>query len=1251
MAPAQPDLWQRCDEVLKDCFLTLHSLKLLVDKVKDSPPAKGKGLRWRAKAVIDLSVHGNDLASFREKIHKSNIALQTMLHTITVYVIISSVWNRHTPPVSLELAIRSCRSMLTHRSSSLSLKSNASQEQILFELEQLKYSFREALRVSSQPSGGFSRGRVEHPDARVSRNLHNLAAAARQFHSAASSTSGTTRAASSAQSQFIPPSSLIGDFPEHKRQRVEAFVQAIRHSSPEHVSTIRQPSLRTPSPSSSYRTASPPLREAPVVRTSVMPSSEPTQDVSEIDEDEEFEEEWEYFDGLRDLARDRIMKQDYTKAIEFLNQAMTKVGTWDMNVMDGVFMQLQVQLALCHFFKGDWKSAEPIVLGLATLTLNDVTCNLLHALSLAHLYEYSLDSALRFCRKALKGKKSILEKDQEPVGGPLEADYGNTLALCRTIYEMKGDPIRAEVFHRRLPKGFEYKHPSSELEYIFNHPRLLPAVLGNDIPKFETGRSEVELVNPESSFVFGWETVPQGAHKLYKSEIVANSPLRQRFARHELYESDTDKIFIEGPSPCSPCSPADSGIDMTADEERQGRPASGHALSEATAIDDRSCQELDSDDFEVRSEAVLNSIEGDPSTRLPFMTASTGTDASDASASDATRIGEGMVDGSAPAESPSESSRAARGKSPVRLPLRRRVTRMFNARRLRPTAAGPGMAAPLTCPPEPSESSRWWFNNSSKLGVSRSNTLLRNTSHDAGAQIEPKPKTRCGQRILRLGPMEVTFKSTARNTEARTKSIDIAKPTIIDEETCSEDSHHSGMSAAGPPSGQSKGRLGGLVTEYYGPAPSVGPYTCDEKRWPEPARRLPAAGNATMPHGPDDIVAAVELGSSGPVYSNDRALCSSEGAISRPEAKDQSPRTPQPSDATIGQAQTTDSPGSTERVIINPGTSWVAGKQRLRLNTAVKVEYPHDPARCRTELPGRLACVLNSLPTATGAEKRTGQMELEGLVYHIQTCLNDSLLVADLKRIIASLSNSKSLVAKEYVPYRPPIAIEGQGTSSPRPSSEPPLSSDSAPSTSAQYDLKSAARPITYEAIVSESFTPRHLFGRIDEANFKFVMPNDVVRSSARGTGPEMLIPSQSGPEAALCREQEPVQPDLQRAFSFVAGDDARYSCRGVVESTRRIEPDEETGDQDSLLVVSGNSPMRKNKQISWAGADSVALAVPNHEVVGGSDENKDEEKRDEQGRQWRDKTKGPHRSPRKSRFSFTSVSSWKRDMSKQGRP
>lgn len=84
LAPVQPELWQRCDDALKDCLVTLSLLEVLVNKIKDTPSAKGKGLRWRARVAVDLSIHGDDLATFRDKIQKSNSALQTMLHTITL---------------------------------------------------------------------------------------------------------------------------------------------------------------------------------------------------------------------------------------------------------------------------------------------------------------------------------------------------------------------------------------------------------------------------------------------------------------------------------------------------------------------------------------------------------------------------------------------------------------------------------------------------------------------------------------------------------------------------------------------------------------------------------------------------------------------------------------------------------------------------------------------------------------------------------------------------------------------------------------------------------------------------------------------------------------------------------------------------------------------------------------------------------------------------------------------------------------
>jgi hypothetical protein len=62
--------------------VTLNELAVLVDKIKCSTSTRTFG--WRLRAVVDLSVYGSDIGIFRDKIHKSNWALQTLLHTVTV---------------------------------------------------------------------------------------------------------------------------------------------------------------------------------------------------------------------------------------------------------------------------------------------------------------------------------------------------------------------------------------------------------------------------------------------------------------------------------------------------------------------------------------------------------------------------------------------------------------------------------------------------------------------------------------------------------------------------------------------------------------------------------------------------------------------------------------------------------------------------------------------------------------------------------------------------------------------------------------------------------------------------------------------------------------------------------------------------------------------------------------------------------------------------------------------------------------
>ncbi|TDZ36673.1 hypothetical protein C8035_v005040 [Colletotrichum spinosum] len=78
----EEDLWSQSDSAIDNCEITLNELKVLVGKISDGADSKRFG--WKAKVVIDLSRYGNEISTLRDKIHKSNCALQTILLTINV---------------------------------------------------------------------------------------------------------------------------------------------------------------------------------------------------------------------------------------------------------------------------------------------------------------------------------------------------------------------------------------------------------------------------------------------------------------------------------------------------------------------------------------------------------------------------------------------------------------------------------------------------------------------------------------------------------------------------------------------------------------------------------------------------------------------------------------------------------------------------------------------------------------------------------------------------------------------------------------------------------------------------------------------------------------------------------------------------------------------------------------------------------------------------------------------------------------
>lgn len=507
-----------------------------------------KAWAWRVRAVVNLNVYGGDLTTFRDKVHKSNWALQTMLQTINV---------------------------------SLSLRNNASQEAILFELDRLKTSIEEAMRASTRPAGPFSHRSADNSDARVAQNLRNLAQAARHFHGAASSTASTIRDGSRGGAPWRSylgadmDASLMGDLPSFKRERVEEYVRDWRQHRRLSSSGLTNPSF---SPAGEHesrlrREARSPCRSTGLHNPRPLSFSRGAESVKgpgsvtaftiEDDEDDEFELERLLLDGLEELAKDRIKERDFDKAIEFLQEAMKReVGSKSDN--EG-FRRLQIQLALCYLLQRRWEMADPIITGLAKnkAAADAVVCNLLHCIALVHLALYHFDKALTICREALLAKRKLLKREKIDVD-----DYAQTQGLLVMIYEMKGDWMHAEVYQSQIPASFAYKHPRDEVEFVTSHPTLLVTVLGDDIPDFSEPMPKAEpgLYELDGS---GSDICPtSNLTSVLKRNHTCNgaSPLKLKFAQQLKYEADTSKIlYIPEPasttnsSPTPTCDPSTNG--------------------------------------------------------------------------------------------------------------------------------------------------------------------------------------------------------------------------------------------------------------------------------------------------------------------------------------------------------------------------------------------------------------------------------------------------------------------------------------------------------------------------------------------------------------------------------------------------------------------------------------------------------------------------------------------------------------------
>ncbi|KAK4449756.1 hypothetical protein QBC34DRAFT_494217 [Podospora aff. communis PSN243] len=450
LAPISVDenLWHQSSLALSDCQITLTELGALVDRIERV--VRERKRLWRFRTAVDLKFHASELEACRAKINKSNWALQMILHAITV---------------------------------SLSLRSNASQDLILLELDRLKSCIDDALQaaVRTPGPGGFSTAVGDQSDARVARHLRDLARAARTFHSAASSTAGSTVRGEG--SVAVPwggnfnregaALSVLGSFTPVARERVNEFVHSaaqIREAYPLSTDAVED------EPDVDDSVLDRGLERAASVASNPPPAKTTRPAPPHVDEDAEFvgglggELDFPVFEVLEDFAAESMKRHDFDKAADFLREATTQAGERGGTALStAVLIRLRVRLAVCYLLQHRWQLAQDVV---STLTqqqkgkLSRPVCNLLHAVALAQLSAYLFEDAIATCKQTLRAKQHSL--------GPKDSDTVEALCLLATAYDMSGNLVYTEATRRRIPQDVVYKHPGNELDFIFGHEELLP---------------------------------------------------------------------------------------------------------------------------------------------------------------------------------------------------------------------------------------------------------------------------------------------------------------------------------------------------------------------------------------------------------------------------------------------------------------------------------------------------------------------------------------------------------------------------------------------------------------------------------------------------------------------------------------------------------------------------------------------------------------------------------------------------------
>ena len=353
---------------------------------------------------------------------------------------------------------------------------------------------------------------------RFIQNLMKLVRQADKFQSKASSISGT-----------IYGGSVSGDAMSRDQWvSIENWIPPPIIEEPEHGNRDRD-HLSTATTLSSGEPSSTALRSPGSFSIDV-----PTN-LSGSDSDSEIEREMTK--KFKELALGSFQRQEYEKAEKLLSKVIHRLSraSRDNSPMDPDLRPFEVRLAMVHCLQGKWRKAENILLPMATRReeTNVEAFHGMHVLALRYMMVNDHTIAVKYCKRAMTGKRRILGKDH--------VSLYQSIHLLAFIYERAGDPTEAEGYRSFLEDAFHEPPPEPEHDlsrYIEENFDLVRVALRED--KVEAVSSLNASTFPEPTFEFEHKLSLNPESPLDLDKVTAEEG-RVEFIADEVYPKPSDE--------------------------------------------------------------------------------------------------------------------------------------------------------------------------------------------------------------------------------------------------------------------------------------------------------------------------------------------------------------------------------------------------------------------------------------------------------------------------------------------------------------------------------------------------------------------------------------------------------------------------------------------------------------------------------------------------------------------------------------